>query len=253
MSVESAASSIDDVIRRLTEIIEWSRGHRSRLGYFAALYRHVTSAVKDRIDQRDFFDDNERMERLDVVFANRYLDAFDKYRAGHDVTRSWKYAFDVAEQFWPIVLQHLLLGMNAHINLDLGIAAARMAPRERMFEFRGDFNRINAILAGLVDDTQRELTEIWPVLRLMNRFLGNVDDAIIKFSMERARDNAWSVAERLALLDESKQARAIDVLDRDVAEFAKVIRGPGWLLSTATKAVRVGEIGGVRRKIEILG
>jgi len=251
-SVESKAQSIDDVIQRLTEIIAWSRQHRSRLGYFAALYRDVTSAVKARIDQRDFFDDNERMERLDVVFANRYLDAFDQYRAGRNVTRSWKYAFTVADQFWPIVLQHLLLGMNAHINLDLGIAAARTAPGAGLRELRDDFNRINTILAELVGDTERELAQIWPTLRFLSRFLGDVDDAIINFSMERARDSAWSVAERLARLDESGQTREIDALDRDVAEFAKVIRRPGWLLSAVTKAVRVGEIGSVRRKIDIL-
>ena len=39
----------------------------------------------------------------------------------------WKKAFDSSTHYWPIVLQHLLMGMNAHINLDLGIAAAEIS------------------------------------------------------------------------------------------------------------------------------
>jgi hypothetical protein len=250
--MESEAQSIDDVIRRLTEIITWSRENSSRLGYFAALYRKVTRAVKARTDQGDFFDDNERMERLDVIFANRYLAALDRYRAGDKVTRSWNYAFAAARQSWPIVLQHLLLGMNAHINLDLGIAAARTAPGGQLGALHHDFNRINKILAGLVDDAQRDLAQIWPTLRFLNRFLGHVDDAVINFSMERARDSAWSVAERLAPMDDAERERAIDQLDQQVAVFAHVIRHPGWVLGTVTKIIRVGEIGTIRRKIDAL-
>ena len=97
------------------------------MGYFPALYRKVTVEVKRGIEER-VFDDGPRMERLDVVFAKRYLDAFDAYMEGGAPTRAWVLAFETTGQWWPIVLQHLLLGMNAHINLDLGIAAARVSP-----------------------------------------------------------------------------------------------------------------------------
>jgi len=43
---------------------------------------------------------------------------------GQTPTESWVKAFDATEFWWLIVLQHLLMDMNAHINLDLGIAAA---------------------------------------------------------------------------------------------------------------------------------
>ena len=38
----------------------------------------MTKTVKARIDEGGFFDDDRRMEKLDVVFANRYLDAYDQ-------------------------------------------------------------------------------------------------------------------------------------------------------------------------------
>ena len=68
-----AATDIDGVIQQLDVIIDWAHRHKSRLGYFAALYRKVTLKVKEGISE-GFFEDGERMERLDVVFANRYLD-----------------------------------------------------------------------------------------------------------------------------------------------------------------------------------
>ena len=69
------AETIDGVIGKLDQIIDWSYTTKSRLGYFAALYRKVTIKVKEGIEE-DFFEDGERMERLDVIFANRSLDVF---------------------------------------------------------------------------------------------------------------------------------------------------------------------------------
>ena len=245
------ADTIDEVVDRLTEIVEWSRAANSRLGYFAALYRNVTIKIGEGIAE-GFFDDGGRMERLDVIFANRYLEACEAHRDGRPTTDAWTYAFRVSDQWWPIVLQHLLLGMNAHINLDLGIAAARTVPAGDLHRLHADFDKINQVLAALVSDVQNELAQIWLFLRVMNRYLGSVEGAIINFSMERARDHAWSVAERLAPLDESGQASEIAVLDTEVALFARVIRHPGVLGSTVTRLIRSGERGSVGGKIQVL-
>lgn len=204
-AMTATSRTIDDVISRLTTIVDDAKTDGSRLGYFPALYRKVTIEVRDGI-ANGVFDDGPRMERLDVLFASRYLDAFDAYREGDALTRSWQCAFDVTDQWWPIVLQHLLLGINAHINLDLGIAAARVAPGPQLPALHGDFNRINGILASLVGEVQDELARIWTTLRLLNRYLGDVDTAVINFSMERARDHAWSVAQHLAPLSDEDQA-----------------------------------------------
>ncbi len=108
------AESIDEVIAALDDIIDRSITASSRLGYFAALYRKVTVRVRESIAE-GFFDDGSRMERLDVIFANRYLDAYARFVRGDEPTSAWRYAFDVADQRRPIVLQHLLLGTLAGI------------------------------------------------------------------------------------------------------------------------------------------
>jgi len=118
------ARNIDEVLERLDYIIETSLNNQDPHGAFAALYRRVTAAVKEGIAAGQF-DDGPRMERLDVVFANRYLDAWEARKAGQPVTQAWAAVFETAGQGRKLLLQHLLLGMNAHINLDLGIAAVR--------------------------------------------------------------------------------------------------------------------------------
>ena len=250
-AIVGAAADIGQVIDRLDAIVGWSRDRSSRLGYFPALYRKVTIAVAGEIE-RGAFDDGPRMARLDVAFATRYLDAIDAFRNGQPTTQAWAAAFTAAGHWWPIVLQHLLLGMNAHINLDLGIAAARSVERDELPALRADFDRINGILAGLVAEVRDELAQVWPMLRLFNAVLGRTQTTLINFSMERARDRAWAVAEELAPLPRPAQEAAIARLDRGVAEFARVVRHPGFLLGATTRLVRVGELGSIDRKIAIL-
>ena len=179
--------TIDDVISRLEHIIEVSESENSTFGYFAALYLKVTRQVKNGI-QTGFFDDGPRMEKLDVVFASRYLDAYDAYHKKEAVTDSWKVAFEIADWYWPIVLQHLLVGMNAHINLDLGIAAATVMEGKDINDLHDDFNKINTILSGLVGEVEQDLSKIWPTLAAILRWTRGVDNFLVDFSMELARD-----------------------------------------------------------------
>ena len=242
---------IEGIVERLRRIVVETKAENSPLGYFAALYRKVTVQVQVDI-AAGRFEDNARMERLDVIFANRYLTAYDVFRAGGKPTRAWALAFGAARQWWPIVMQHLLLGMNAHINLDLGIAAARTAPGDRIAALKGDFDRINGVLAGLVGDVQTELTQVWPLLRFLKTGSGSAGHSLINFSLEKARDAAWDVARRLAPLDREAQEREIARLDDQVAAFGRLIRYPGSSGRWVTRAVRLGERGTVASRIAIL-
>ena len=120
------STTIDEFIALLTEIIEKSIAENNRAGYFAVLYRKVTVAVAQKIKE-GYFDDNARMEKLDVIFANRYLDAWNCNNAGKPCSSSWQLAFNTCKNWRPMVMHHLLCGMNAHISLDLGIAAATVS------------------------------------------------------------------------------------------------------------------------------
>jgi hypothetical protein len=239
------------VIGRLDHIIEHSRNDSSRFGYFAALYRNVTVEVKRGI-LSGRFEDGPRMERLDVNFANRYLRAFDSYEKGESASKCWVFAFDCVPQWPPLVLQHLLLGMNAHINLDLGAAAAETCPGGELQSLKTDFYEINAILAAMISGVEWQLAQINPWMKLINRVSGRLDGRIMNWSIDKARDYAWEAAERLAPLGTEESERLIASMDAEVDVIAQIIRRPGKLLTLVALGARFWEVRSPRRIIDIL-
>ena len=238
--------SIDDVIAVLDGIIDECIAEQSALGYFAALYNKVTKQVKLGIEQ-GIFDDGPRMERLDVIFAARYIDAYYEYKNGVQPTKSWQLAFGIEDEYWPIVLQHLLIGMNAHINLDLGIAAARTMQGQDISLLQDDFNKINQVLADLVSEVEHDLAQIWPTLNKLLKLAGNIDNLLADFSMELARDGAWRFALKLAAAQ--NQLALIAEKDRKVAKVGELVINPPLVVAFGFKAIRLGERGSVVDKI----
>lgn len=245
------ASTIDEVIGQLTRIIDRSRSEKSRLGFFAALYRKVTIRVKQGIASGRF-DDGPRMERLDVIFANRYLNALETYRSGQEPSACWQVAFRSAASSRLLVLQHLLLGMNAHINLDLGVAAAQTAPGAALPGLKRDFDEISVFLGEMLDEVQTDIAQVSPALGLLDRVGGRSDEVVVNFSMGKARDEAWRAAERLAALPVEQQAAEIASLDRKVALLSQVILHPGVKLALATTLIRLLESRDVPNIIDVL-
>jgi len=243
--------NIDHVIEALDHIIEYSVQKDDTSGYFAALYHKVTVKVKDGIAE-NIFDDGFRMERLDVVFAKRYIDAWIDWQNGRKVTQSWRVAFESSMRFRPIVLQHLLMGMNAHINLDLGISAAQIMKGENIALLHRDFNKINAVLASMVHEVQSDLAEIWPNLNKVLKLSGKADDFLIDFSMKLARDGAWKFANVLANADPLQLASLIEDRDKKIVAKANLVLSPGILPSILFFVIRLGERGSVGHKIETL-
>ena len=101
------------------------------------------------------------MEKLDVIFALRYIDAWKAWISGKPLTQSWQVAFDASKNGGTVILQQMLLGINAHINLNLGIAASEtVGSQGSIVNILHDFDTINAILAPLVDEVQKDLTQV---------------------------------------------------------------------------------------------
>src|SRR4051812_9819090 len=131
-------TTIEGVITELEHIMDECERTGNRLGYFAALYHKVTCRVREGITNNEF-EDGPRMERLDVTFANRYIQAWKEFHTSQAPPPSWLISFNEKQGRRPLVLQHLLLVMNAHINLDLGAAAAEVAKSQGMPAIRKDF------------------------------------------------------------------------------------------------------------------
>lgn len=223
-------NSIQEIIDELTQIIEAAKTNNDPAGYFAALYRKVTIRVRDGILNGEF-EDNERMERLDVIFANRYLDAYHQYKTGNLPTQSWAIALKAAQNKKGIILQHLLLGMNAHINLDLGIAAVETIENADLKALKNDFYAINTILAEMVDDVQDRISKASPLFGVLDPLTGRLDEDLMNFSIGIARDGAWEFAENLHLARQQERADIIANRDFRIAVLAENLASPKnrWL------------------------
>ena len=242
------ATTIDEVIQLLDEIIETSKKEQSAIGLFTMLYREVTARIKEGIADGSF-QDGERMEKLDVIFANRYLRAYYQYKAKEKASSCWDFSFQQAESFWPIVVQHLLLGINAHVNLDLGIASAEVSTVENINDLESDFNQINIILSNLVEHVEKCLIKIWPTLTIILKLSGKIDNFFIDFSMKTARDGAWKFANEFVAIPESEREACIALRDKRITEIARLVSNPGYFVSAVFKLIRLFEKGDVAQKI----
>ena len=245
--------TIDDVLVRLNRLLDDAIRDGRRIGYFVALYERVTSNVRHALIAGNVFDDGPRMERLDVVFANRFIQAWEQHVAGQKPTDSWAVAFQRLEDPGPLVIQHLMLGMNAHINLDLGIAAATVAPtRPQLEALHADFNRINDVLARLVKIVEVQLTTICPPLsRLAD--LVTVEERIFDFGMAASRDVAWKLAQDLVAAPRDTWPAVIARRDAISALAARALYPLDGLAKVTALAVHAHECRDVRFNIQVVG
>ncbi len=245
------ATTVDEVIAHLDNIIDWSKSRQSRIGYFAILYRKMTAAVRDGIKNNGFAD-GERMAQLDVIFANRYLGAWDAYVNKKPCPNAWCAAFDAAEKKNLIVLQHLILGINTHINLDLAIAAADCCPGDKIYDLQGDFEKINTVIANLTQMMQDALAKIWLPMRAINRITNKEQDAVINFSIDTARKVSWKNALTLAAANADTKKTHIERMDNDVVCIADKIKHPGVFLSVLLAIIRIRETKSISVVTDIL-
>jgi hypothetical protein len=235
-----AEINYEAVVGRLTSIVERCAAGGDRVGYFAAMYLAVTHTVRARSEAGGFAD-AARMERFVAGFADRYLRAYDAWPARTDCPLSWRAAFDATRRWRPVILQHLLLGINAHINLDLGVTASTLGEGGSLEAVRADFDAVNDVLAELVDGCQQALGEVSPWLDLADRIGGSGDETMIRFSLGVARRQAWSTATRLAAMSGERRGAEIAAVDRATAGVAHVVQHPGLAASALLLLVRARE------------
>lgn len=251
MATRMSDATIDDVLAQLDNVIARCVESKSRLGYFAILYRNVTRRVQQELPTGRFTNPAQ-LERLDLIFAQRYLDALEQYWRGETPTRSWAIAFESAQQRAPLILQHLLLGINAHINLDLAIAAAQTAPGAELPTLQHDFDEINNLLIEMIQDVQARIQIVSPWFRLLDMVGGDADEQLGAFGLQTARRRSWQVAQELSRIAPAQLEQTITTHDILVAAMARGIVSPRWTWRATHWIVRMRESDDVPKVIETL-
>lgn len=252
MTSTQAPNPIDEVINDLISLIDWAATQPSRVGYFASLYLRVTKSIRSQIGT-GYFDNDSRMESLDVTFASRYLNAIQQFRT-HDpaLPSAWAVALHATEFNHLIIVQHLLLSMNPHINIDLAISADQTSPGTSIDSLSGDFDKINAILASVVPDVISELGALSPYLHLISDLSEDGETSIIDFSLDHARDDSWTLAQKLAIVSTSVQRETLANLDATTAARGKSIVSPGLVASAVVDIIAAAEVKNIVQIIQAL-
>ena len=168
--------------------------------WFTRLYRGVTEAVRDRL-ARQRFKDPACLGRLDVVFANLYLDALRAWAAAPSkAPRAWAPLFAVRSAPRIAPIQFALAGMNAHINRDLPVALVTTWQElglelEAPSPQHDDYEKVNVLLA----QTEAKVKHWFDTgfVGDVDAALGSADDRIAMWNVGRARDAAWVQGEAL--------------------------------------------------------
>ncbi|MBS1903390.1 MAG: hypothetical protein JSS75_06795 [Bacteroidetes bacterium] len=249
--MQQLPSTIDEVISRMEEIVHQCEQNASRLGYFAALYRQVTIEIRRNIIERTF-DNPELLERLAVTFAGRYFTALEEFESSARPTAPWVVAFEASNRRRPIILQHLLLGMNAHINFDLAIASAATSPSVDILTLKADFMKVNDILATQVPQVLKSMSKCSPLIGLVTVFYKHTEEKVAHFSMDIARAFSWLTAEDLAVADQARYATLLQTSTTNSTQLGRKLRSPKFLVRTLFAIIALLESNNVRRNIGYL-
>lgn len=245
--------TIDDVLAELCTIVDRAVENGERIGYFAALYGRVTSNVRRAILAGRTFDDNRRMDHLDVIFADRFLDAWRAHKLGQPLTRSWRRVFEALDDPGVLVIQHLLMGMTAHIRLDLGVAAAEAGRTpEGLRDLRPDFMTINDVLGRLIGVVEAQIQTFSPRLGQITQIAPNLQERIFDFGLETARDEAWELARRLVQAPPHQRARLIGEADDRVCEQICQLHPIRPVLQPIVRWIHEAERKNVRFNVQVL-
>jgi Family of unknown function (DUF5995) len=199
-------SGIHQVLgRMLTELAPLETA-RDPGRYFLSTYSRTTRAVGEAVAAAHF-EDPGWVDRWDVAFADLYLGALTAHR-GDPATapRPWRAAFGAPPDLAP--LQHVLLGINAHINYDLPQALLAVITDDDfarpvvMDRRRRDHERIDAVLAARVsaEDQALQRAEHGAGRRgrsLSDRALQPLNRAATRRFLREARQKVWHNTEAL--------------------------------------------------------
>jgi hypothetical protein len=185
---------------------------------FNGMYLRVTEAVRDALPS---FEDQAFIERLDILFAQFYFEAYAADRARAWVSKAWEPLFARRGEH-RLALQFAIAGMNAHINNDLAHALV-LTWRERGFDAaqRRDYDKVNGILQRVEKDIKVPLSDA--LIHEVDTAFGTTDDFLALWSIRHARDQAW---ERARLMQRVPGDELDGLFDRMVGFAGNLLLGP---------------------------
>jgi hypothetical protein len=179
-------------------VARWQQG-ADRRAIFLDCYLRMTQNMLIALDAGEFHD-TPWVDRLLERFAGYYFDALRAYEQDRARTPAvWRVAHDAASRLDTMTLQHLMLGVNAHINYDLVLVTVELLRDEwpsldataRRHRY-DDYTYVNQIIARTIDIVQDEIIErASPAFAVVDVLLGRVDEWATEQLITAWREEVW--------------------------------------------------------------
>jgi Family of unknown function (DUF5995) len=210
---------IVDVIAEMEQRLAPEAASCSHDAIFALAYLRVTQNVKAAADN-GYFRDRAWLTRIDAVFARRYFDTIDAWRASDaaSVPHAWRIALRASQDRTMSGLGDFMLNMNAHLNNDfpyvleqVGLTGADGSTHKPDHNAYND--RLDSLYPPVFDE---EAARFDP---MFDRYdLGPVDDLVVSSIMRGWREMVWRHAEALAATRTNPRLR--HVVQKEIEEYA---------------------------------
>lgn len=237
LPIGSDYQSITDVLNGLGRLEAEFFARNDRRGVFVSAYLQITSELQRRIELGQFHD-VAWVGNYVVEFARLYQYALRQYETGviGTVPGPWALSLKTSSEGQGLVIQDLLLGINAHINHDLPFALEKVGIGPNRSGRYDDHNAVNVALRRATDAVQDRIAKMYSLgLGVLDRLLGPLDEKLTSFSFEVAREHAWemgvAIANAQSSEDRANQTRSID---RQASVLGRLILVPNlgspWLI-----------------------
>jgi hypothetical protein len=227
--VSDSFQSLQAVVDQFAAWQQRFRETSDRRAIFLTLYQIVSEAIQARVAAKGF-EDPEWVQRYGVAFANFYRQALEDYDAGRmaEVPKAWRLCFDTAKAGTNLVLQDVLLGINAHVNNDLALALDTVSiDPDRESRYR-DHAAVNAVLGSVTELATQRLAALYaPGFTSLDECAGQLDEMLSGFSLQVARESAWETAVALANARRDTERALVKTMNSSrAAVLAKVLLAP---------------------------
>lgn len=230
--VDEPFGSVEQVLEDLGRLERVFRDQGDDRAIFATAYRRMTLGMRVHLDG-DLFEDPDWVRAYLVAFGEYYRRALLLWEYGEidHIPDAWELSFGTAERGEALVLQDLVLGVNAHINHDLPFALEDAGVEHGRTRKHRDHDRVNRVIGRVIDAVQDRVVEHYSAaLGHLDTLLGPVDETITHFSLTKARDHAWSRGVALTNAPDTDERRRLHSQIDDTTEvLAQIVLAPSRL------------------------
>ncbi|OGO25423.1 MAG: hypothetical protein A2W33_02855 [Chloroflexi bacterium RBG_16_52_11] len=220
------------VVARMQLLIDQWEAIPDQRRIFLSCYLMMTSNMLLAIEQREFLD-SAWVDNLLHRFAEYYFVALEAYEQDPAAAPPvWQLAHNTARDPDTQVLQKLLVGVNAHINYDLVLTLVELLESEwavlsedQRAERYADYCHVNEVIGQTIDAVQDQVLEPGlPLLDILDRFLGPIDEFLISNLINHWRETVWSnVTLLLDTTEPAEQARLIQRVEQEALRLGRII------------------------------